>query len=375
MMSASGILVGNLGDKFRQTRESKKLSLEDVSDVTKINRRMLQAIEDERFDLLPGGVFNKGFIRAYAKHLGLDDEEAITSYLACLSQAQVDAHEVWDPAQPVPRRTEVRKPNSRDVPPVPDKTPAATPEVQARRKTEPPIAAPPRILEATPTNSHHDERTSGIPWTLFALAALVVALAAFLWIRHHRAAHSQVANSAAAVAPAPAATGPAVAPVNPPAATPVSTSAAPKTSSPAPTQPANSQPAAATAAKEQPFQGKPDQNSNAAGNSEVTVRKLDNAPSSATAPAPLTLVIHATEDCWISIRADGDSIDHETLTAPANASFHATHEIVARIGNAAGVTFVWNGKEIPVHGAEAEVKTFVFNSTGMREVHNPGDSN
>lgn len=365
--------MGNLGDKFRQTRESKKLSLEDVSNVTKINRRMLQAIEDERFDLLPGGVFNKGFIRAYAKHLGLDDEEAVAGYLACLRQAQIDAHEVLDPAQPAPRGTEVRKRDSRDASPVTGEVPALKPAVQAQRKTEPPIATPPRIVEVTPTDDHHGERRSGVPWTLFALATLVVALAAFLWIRHNHAAHPQVTNSVAAVAPTSAATQstatqPAATPMNPPAAEPVSTSAPPQTSSPAPTQPVNSQPAAATAAQEKPDQGKPDQNNNVAENSDVSVRKLDSAPSSATTAAQFTLVIHATENCWISVRADGDSVAHETLIAPADASFHATHQIVARVGNAAGVTFILNGKEIPVQGSESEVKTFLFNSTGMHQI-------
>src|SRR5436305_12145402 len=90
--------MGEFGDKFRKARESKNLSLDDVSKVTKISSRMLQAIEKEQFDQLPGGVFNKGFIRAYAKHLGLDSEEAVTDYLASLRQAQIDAHEVWEPA-------------------------------------------------------------------------------------------------------------------------------------------------------------------------------------------------------------------------------------------------------------------------------------
>src|SRR5436309_461680 len=96
--------MGEFGDKFRKAREAKNLSLDDVSNVTKISSRMLQAIEREHFDQLPGGVFNKGFIRAYAKHLGLDDEEAITDYLASLRQAQIDAHEVWEPATPPPAR-------------------------------------------------------------------------------------------------------------------------------------------------------------------------------------------------------------------------------------------------------------------------------
>jgi Domain of unknown function (DUF4115) len=74
------------------------------------------------------------------------------------------------------------------------------------------------------------------------------------------------------------------------------------------------------------------------------------------------------ETSWISVLADGPSVSHETLIAPAHTSVRASHEIVARIGNAAGVTFVWNGQEVPADGAESEVKTFVFDSTGMRVV-------
>src|SRR5271165_3252839 len=93
----NGVSVGEFGNKFRKAREKKNLSLEDVSNVTKIGSRMLQAIEEERFDRLPGGVFNKGFIRAYAKHLGLNDEEAVTDYLACLRQAQIETHKSLEP--------------------------------------------------------------------------------------------------------------------------------------------------------------------------------------------------------------------------------------------------------------------------------------
>lgn len=43
---------------------------------------MLKALEDEKFDLLPGGIFNKGFIRAYAKFIGIDEEQTIADYVA-----------------------------------------------------------------------------------------------------------------------------------------------------------------------------------------------------------------------------------------------------------------------------------------------------
>ena len=82
----------------------------------------------------------------------------------------------------------------------------------------------------------------------------------------------------------------------------------------------------------------------------------------------MKLMIRATETSWISVQADGETVSQETLIAPAHASVHATREIVARIGNAAGITFPWNGREIPAGGAEAEAKTFVFDANGMRAV-------
>jgi cytoskeletal protein RodZ len=83
--------VVGFGEKFRQERERRGLTLDDVSNVTKISSRMLKAIEQERFDILPGGVFNKGFIRAYAKTLSFNPDESVSEYLSALSQAQMDA--------------------------------------------------------------------------------------------------------------------------------------------------------------------------------------------------------------------------------------------------------------------------------------------
>jgi len=57
------------------------VSLDQIMATTKISRRLLQALEDEQFDLLPGGIFNKSYVRAYAKCVGMDEEEAVAEYL------------------------------------------------------------------------------------------------------------------------------------------------------------------------------------------------------------------------------------------------------------------------------------------------------
>jgi cytoskeleton protein RodZ len=77
----------SFGDKLKQEREKRKISLEQISASTKIGTRMLQALEENKFNQLPGGIFNKGFVRAYSHCLGLDEEQVVAEYL----QASGDA--------------------------------------------------------------------------------------------------------------------------------------------------------------------------------------------------------------------------------------------------------------------------------------------
>jgi hypothetical protein len=83
-------------------------------------------------------------------------------------------------------------------------------------------------------------------------------------------------------------------------------------------------------------------------------------------------VIRATENSWISVTADGQSVTHETLIAPAHTTVRADREIVVKVGNAAGVTFSWKGQEIAPQGLESEVKTLIFDAEGM---HTPAAQN
>src|SRR5271155_2874380 len=86
--------LGAFGEKLRKQRELQGISLDAVSDTTKISTRLLRALEEEHFDQLPGGVFNKGFVRAYARQVGLNEEEAIADYLAALRESQIQAQTI-----------------------------------------------------------------------------------------------------------------------------------------------------------------------------------------------------------------------------------------------------------------------------------------
>jgi cytoskeletal protein RodZ len=67
--------MSSVGETLRRERLRKDLGLEQISRETKISARLLEAIEKDRFELLPGGVFAKSFVRQYARFLGLDEEE------------------------------------------------------------------------------------------------------------------------------------------------------------------------------------------------------------------------------------------------------------------------------------------------------------
>ncbi len=56
------------------------VSLEEISSATRIAPRFLEALENEQWDKLPGGVFNRGFIRAIAHYLGLDEDNLVSEY-------------------------------------------------------------------------------------------------------------------------------------------------------------------------------------------------------------------------------------------------------------------------------------------------------
>lgn len=57
------------------------LSLEKIAESTKISIRFLQAIEDEEFEKLPGGIFNRSYLRQYADAIGFDEGKLLAFYV------------------------------------------------------------------------------------------------------------------------------------------------------------------------------------------------------------------------------------------------------------------------------------------------------
>jgi cytoskeletal protein RodZ len=70
----------NFGARLKQARESRGISLDQIAAETRISTRFLNAIENEQFNLLPGGIFNRGFVRAFAEKVGLNPDETVADY-------------------------------------------------------------------------------------------------------------------------------------------------------------------------------------------------------------------------------------------------------------------------------------------------------
>lgn len=70
----------SLGENLRREREMRGVTLEEISASTKISVRFLKALENEDLAQIPGGIFTRSFIRAYAKYLGLDEDHVMAEY-------------------------------------------------------------------------------------------------------------------------------------------------------------------------------------------------------------------------------------------------------------------------------------------------------
>ena len=73
--------MGSFGEKLRRERELRGVSLREIADGTKISVRFLQALEEDRVEALPGGLFPRAFAKQYALFLGLDAERTVAEFV------------------------------------------------------------------------------------------------------------------------------------------------------------------------------------------------------------------------------------------------------------------------------------------------------
>ena len=295
----------SFGAQLKQERERQGISLEDISVSTKIGTRMLRALEEERFDQLPGGIFNKGFIRAYARCLHMDEEQAIADYLAATG------------ASPL-----AKKPENDDQAPLLD-----------------------------PPSRDDNGTATGLPWGTFAVVLLIIALGFGAWGFYFRESQKPARDSAA-----PAVNSPNPSPSATAEQSPSEQKPAESVDSSTPVQPAE-QPPTTPARPSTPSQPV----------STPAPSSASNPPQPAIpASGTLQVLIKAREDSWLSISVDGEIVTRALLSAPAQKSIRAEKEIVIKAGNVGALDFEFNGKKLPTQGDYGEVKTLTFDAHGLQ---------
>jgi len=87
-------MAANIGEQLRLAREGRGIPLREISDQTRISMHYLEAIESNDYKRLPGGIFNRSFVKAYARYVGYDEKEAIEGYTRYMRDSGDSGEEV-----------------------------------------------------------------------------------------------------------------------------------------------------------------------------------------------------------------------------------------------------------------------------------------
>lgn len=342
-----------LGTMLREERERQGLSIEDVSDRIKITRSCLAAIEDGNESVLPHPVYAKGFIKNYAKLLGVDQEDFTRNLSEVYRQ---------DEAGPVGKVPLVKD--------IPDDDCGCEPV----RKSSGRLPLVPILLCAVLVAA-----VAGLGWYLYAHVFSRSGQVADTAPPAQTAPPAPVAEPETPARPVP--TVPAQKPVEAVPPAPVQPSV--ETTPPAPAQPATPTPAVAavktpaTEAKAQPAPSPDDQMTQdiAVSGPAATPAPpaIPPAPEPAAAPnqpaaktftvgetGPHTVSITANDRCWLQAGADGGAM-HETMLEKGDAfTGRFTDYLLVRLGNAGAVEIRFDNKLYPLQATKGSVKTLKF---------------
>lgn len=285
-------LKDSFGEHLRREREMRGVTLEEISAATRIGTRFLDALETEHWDRLPGGVFNRGFVRSTSQFLGLDPEAMLAEYTLATADSS-------------------RK--------------EATPVLIHSQSSWTPRPA------AGPSDRHW------LPWIVLVVILAIAAGGWFGWrhivkVRRARAAEAALARADKALpAPEPMAS---VAPATPDA-TPASqpapdSSPAPSSATPATTSTTDS------------------------ANDSATTPPDETAPAAtvvpASASAPLVLKIEAGRATSVKVSIDGHKSFQGKIEAGGSKTFQANLVFYVMASDAGGVLLELNGQTLPPLG-------------------------
>jgi cytoskeleton protein RodZ len=313
--------MSSIGETLRRERIRRSLDLDEISRELKISSRFLEAIEEERFDRLPAGVFAKSFVRQYGTLLGLDGDELAA-----------ELQQVLAPVPPVDT-------NSPGVPPIP--------EIHV-----------PRVEQwETVSDRRSRDWSSALPAAALVVVVMLVCSGVYaFWqrARHPMTTVAQTTPPIASAQPAPQVQ----APTPPQATEPPKPEVQPQTEPGAPINPEPATVAQTPKPAPAPEQATPN----------------NEAARVANPNAPVRVQLTADEPVWVLARADGKYIFSGTLDTNQTRSVEGNEAVTLRLGNAGGVHITLNGKPIESVGPKGQVREIQLTSGGFHIVAAPKPS-
>ncbi|HEX3995421.1 MAG TPA: RodZ domain-containing protein, partial [Acetobacteraceae bacterium] len=310
----------SIGETLRRERLKRNFDLDRVSRELKISPKLLDAIENERFEKLPGGVFAKSFVRQYAHLLGLDEEEIVAELQRVLEPQASNQH---SQSHPVVKRLE-----------------------------QIPL---PRVERWDAVGDRRVPWSSSLPALALVLVMMLACSAIYSWWQWSRRpvavappAPLEAVNQLPAVTH-PAATAPANAP-SIPAPAPVAANAGANTGAVA---------AAADASREQVASTAPP---------SAAPTAASAVPAASSTDAAVRVEMTAVEPVWVSARSDGKYVFSGTLATNQSQAVTGTNNVVLRLGNAGGLRILLNGKPIGPVGPKGQIRTIQLTSGGFQIV-------
>jgi cytoskeleton protein RodZ len=321
--------MASFGESLRREREMRGVSLEEISGTTKINIRFLQALEAEDFAKLPGGIFTRSFLRAYAGYLGLDEERILAEYQLVAPPA----------AEGISNFNKISLPQAH-----PGSLGRLVPSL---------VAIP--LLAAGYLLYRYSHRTPEIPVSVPVTAPV------------SGSPVPTTQNAAASPSPQGSGSGSVT------ASTPDATNLAAQSDKP-------SSPGGESqiSTEQSPSGGQPNLNVPSATGAATT--GVENAPGKLGEPVStspnagsrggegdLVLEVATTERAWVAIDADGKTIFQHTLDPDEVKTFTAKDSFEVWTGNAQGTVLTLNGAKQKPLGRQGEIKRVRLTRDGLQQ--------
>ena len=297
----------SFGVSLKRERELRGISLAEIAKTTKISVRLLEAIEKDRFDILPEGVFRKSFIKSYAKYLGMNEEQILHEY---------------------------------DL------------EVQPSTASQ--------VAPEKPSVSFRDSSAGSKRALLLTFVVLLGLLAVgfAFWYFTRAGRKEEVAPPATQITPA------AQAPAGPPSSE--TTLPAASTATPVQTQPTTPPPASTSGAARQAV-SKASDPSTLKVLGELAKKPEPSAPVGTESSTPLELTVEAQDAAWISVNA-GESILFSGLLNPSESKkFPLQAPLKMTVGNAGGVRLQVNGQVFASLGKAGERRSLEISAKNYQQ--------